>query len=122
MILTFCAFFVFAGNMARIPAVNNFLRDIIEKNTLLYGVLSCQAISNVPSAILLSKFTENYPQLLVAVNIGGAGSLIASLASLITFREYAKREPNNLIGYLKSFSIYNFGILIILLVVMSFVF
>ena len=122
LLLTFCAFFVFAGNMARIPAVNNFLGNIIEKNTLLYGVLSCQVISNVPSAILLSKFTENYPQLLVAVNIGGAGSLIASLASLITFKEYAKREPNNLVGYLKSFSLYNFGILIILFAVMSFVF
>ena len=122
LLLTFCAFFVFSGNMARIPAVNNFLRSLVERNTLLYGVLSCQVISNVPSAILLSKFTENYPQLLVAVNIGGAGSIIASLASLITFKEYAKREPDNLIGYLKSFSIYNFGILAILFVVMSIVF
>ncbi len=122
LLLTFCAFFVFAGNMARIPAVNNLLGGIIEKNTLLYGVLSCQVISNVPSAVLLSKFTENYPQLLVAVNIGGAGSLIASLASLITFKEYAKREPNNIIGYMRRFSIYNFGILAVLFVVMSLVF
>lgn len=122
LLLTFCAFFVFAGNLARIPAVNEFLSGLIGKNTLLYGVLSCQFISNVPSAILLSKFTANYPQLLVAVNIGGAGTIIASLASLITFREYIKNEPGKALSYLKMFSIYNFGILIILYVVMQIVF
>lgn len=121
LLLTFVAFFVFAGNMSRIPAVNQFLGGLIEKNTLLYGVLSCQVISNVPSAILLSKFTANYPELLVAVNIGGAGTLIASLASLITFREYVKRCSGNAISYIKKFSLYNFGILGILYVVMSFV-
>ncbi|MBQ7986421.1 MAG: citrate transporter [Clostridia bacterium] len=122
LLLTFVAFFVFAGNMARIPAVNEFLGGLIEKNTLLYGVLSCQVISNVPSAILLSKFTANYPELLVAVNIGGAGTLIASLASLITFREYVKRCPGGAFSYIKKFSLYNFGILGILFVVMSVVF
>ena len=122
LMFTFCAFFVFAGNMARIPAVNDFLQWLIAKNTLLYGTLSCQFISNVPSAILLSRFTQNYPQLLVAVNIGGAGTLIASLASLITFREYSKHAPNEVGTYIKLFSAFNFGILIILLIVMSFVF
>lgn len=119
LLLTFCAFFVFAGNMARIPAVNYFLKNLISRNTLLYGVLSCQCISNVPSAILLSKFTENYPQLLVAVNIGGAGTLVSSLASLITFREYTKHAPDDTARYIKQFSIYNFSILLFLLVVMS---
>ena len=119
LLLTFCAFFVFSGNMARIPAVNVFLQNLISRNTLLYGVLSCQCISNVPSAILLSKFTGNYPELLVAVNIGGAGTLIASLASLITFREYSKYAPNEIGTYVKQFSIFNFGILIVLLVVMG---
>ncbi len=119
LLLTFCAFFVFSGNMARIPAVSNFLGWLIEKNTLFYGVISCQLISNVPSAILLSQFTENYPDLLVAVNIGGAGTLIASLASLITFREYIKREPENARDYIKEFSLYNFGILGILLVFLT---
>jgi len=119
LLLTFCAFFVFAGNMARIGAVNVFLKNLIEKNTLLFGVLSCQVISNVPSAILLSKFTENYQQLLVAVNIGGAGTLVSSLASLITFREYSKYAPDETIPYIKQFTIYNFGILLILLIVMS---
>ncbi len=119
LLFTFCAFFVFAGNMARIPAVNGFLQWLISKNTLLYGVLSCQCISNVPSAILLSKFTQNYPELLVAVNIGGAGTLVASLASLITFREYSKHAPHEVGTYVKLFSAFNFGILLILLIVMS---
>ncbi len=121
LLLTFVAFFIFAGNMARIPQVKEFLGWIIEKNTLLYGTLSCQLISNVPSAILLSKFTENYPQLLVAVNIGGAGTLIASLASLITFKEYLRRSGGKAWGYIKMFSLYNFGMLGILLAMMSFV-
>jgi len=119
LLLTFCAFFVFSGNMARIDSVNNFLNWLISKNTLVYGVLSCQVISNVPSAILLSKFTQNYQELLVAVNIGGAGTLVASLASLITFREYSKRAPHEIGTYMKLFSAFNFGILIILLIVMG---
>lgn len=119
LLFTFCAFFVFAGNMARIPAVKAFLEGLISENTLLYGVLSCQIISNVPSAVLLSKFTADYPELLVAVNIGGAGTLIASLASLITFREYSKIAPNQIGTYVKQFSAFNFGILIILLIIMS---
>ena len=122
LLLTFCAFFVFAGNMARIPSVNDFLSGLIAKNTLLYGVLSCQFMSNVPSAILLSKFTQDYPQLLVAVNIGGAGTLIASLASLITFREYIKYTPGKIFSYLKMFSAYNFGILAVLFLTMNVVF
>ncbi len=119
LLLTFCAFFVFSGNMARIPAVNEFLGNLISRNPLLYGVASCQVISNVPSAILLSKFTTNYPELLVAVNIGGAGTLVSSLASLITFREYSKYSPHDTMHYIKQFTIYNFGILAILLIVMS---
>jgi Na+/H+ antiporter NhaD/arsenite permease-like protein len=111
LLLTFCAFFVFAGNMARIPFVNDFLQNLISHNTLLYGVLACQCISNVPSAILLSKFTTNYPELLVAVNIGGAGTLVSSLASLITFREYTRHAPDDTAKYIKQFSVYNFSIL-----------
>ncbi|MBQ0108836.1 MAG: citrate transporter, partial [Clostridiales bacterium] len=90
LLFTFVFFFVFSGNMARIDAVRNFFSGLLEKNTLIFSVLSCQCISNVPSAILLSQFTANYKSLLVGVNIGGVGTLIASLASLITFREYIK--------------------------------
>lgn len=122
LLLTFCAFFIFAGNMARIPAVNTFLSTLVNKNPLLVGVVSCQVISNVPSAVLLSKFTANYAPLLVAVNIGGAGTLIASLASLITFRKFTSYQPDKTGMYVKYFSIYNFSMLLILLVANSFIF
>ena len=122
LLLTFVFFFIFAGNMARISAVYNFLGWLIEKNTLLYGFLSCQIISNVPSAILLSRFTQNYRELLVAVNIGGAGTLISSLASLITFKEFIKHEKGMAMHYIKLFTVFNFGISLTLLAIMAIVF
>ena len=114
LLLTFVFFFIFAGNMARIDAVRNLFSALLEKSTLLFSTLSCQVISNVPSAILLSQFTENYRELLVGVNIGGAGTLIASLASLITFREYVKHNPGKTLSYVALFSAFNFGFLAIL--------
>ena len=114
LLLTFVFFFVFAGNMGRIEPVREFLGGLLEKNTLLVSTLSCQAISNVPSAILLSQFTENYRPLLVGVNIGGTGTIIASLASLITFREYTKHNKGKALSYLLVFSAFNFSFLIIL--------
>jgi Na+/H+ antiporter NhaD/arsenite permease-like protein len=119
LLLTFCAFFVFAGNMARIPFVQEVIGYLLEKNTLLVSALSCQVISNVPSAVLLSQFTENYRELLLGVNIGGAGTLIASLASLITFREYTKHYPEKTGKYIALFSVCNFGMLALLLGVES---
>ena len=116
MLLTFVFFFVFAGNMARIQAVRDLFSALLEKNTLLFSVMSCQVISNVPSAILLSQFTQNYRELLIGVNIGGVGTLIASLASLITFREYTKHNPKGTYSYIGLFSAFNFGFLLILLV------
>jgi Na+/H+ antiporter NhaD/arsenite permease-like protein len=114
LLFTFVFFFIFAGNMARIESVKNLLSGLLEKNTLLFSALSCQVISNVPSAILLSQFTTDYAPLLVGVNIGGAGTLIASLASLITFREYTRHYPNRIWRYIIMFSLFNFGFLIIL--------
>ena len=118
LLLTFVFFFIFAGNMSRIPAVSRLFSGLLEKNTLIFSVLSCQFISNVPSAILLSQFTADYPHLLVGVNIGGTGTLIASLASLITFREYCYHNPTKKLYYLGVFSAFNFGFLIILTVFM----
>ena len=118
LLLTFVFFFIFAGNMARIDAVRAVLSWLLSQNTLLFSVLSCQFISNVPSAILLSQFTDNYPQLLVGVNIGGAGTLIASLASLITFKEYIRHNPKSAGKYILKFSLFNFGMLAILTAVM----
>ncbi|MBO7217745.1 MAG: citrate transporter [Clostridia bacterium] len=121
LLLTFVFFFIFAGNMARIDTVRNAFGFLLEQNTLVFSALSCQCISNVPSAVLLSQFTENWQDLLVGVNIGGAGTLIASLASLITYREYSSHYPADTGRYLKMFSAFNFGFLIVLLAVMSFI-
>lgn len=118
LLLTFVFFFIFSGNMARIDVVRNFFSFLLEKNTLLVSIVSCQCISNVPSAILLSQFTGNYPDLLVGVNIGGIGTLIASLASLITFREYSSHNPTKVAKYVLQFSAFNFAFLIILTAVM----
>jgi len=114
LLLTFCAFFVFSGNVSKIEAVRNLLSQLTAQNTLLTGVLSCQLISNVPTAVLLSHFVEDYAQLLVAVNIGGVGTLISSLASLITFNKYREVQPGRTLSYILKFSAFNFGFLIIL--------
>ena len=114
LLLTFVFFFIFAGNMARITPVRALFSALMERSTLLFSVLSCQVISNVPSAILLSQFTGNYADLLVGVNIGGAGTLIASLASLITFRQYTSHNPGKTGYYVKMFSAFNFGFLFLL--------
>ncbi len=116
LLLTFVFFFVFSGNMARIDAVRRLFSFLLEKSTLLFSVVSCQVISNVPSAILLSQFTDNYRDLLLGVNIGGVGTLIASLASLITFREYTKQNKGKTRYYIMLFSAFNFAFLIILAV------
>lgn len=119
LLLTFVFFFIFSGNMARIEAVRDFFSFLLEKNTLVFSALSCQFISNVPSAILLSQFTGNYKELLLGVNIGGAGTMIASLASLITFREYSKQDPGHTLRYIIKFSLFNFAFLGILIIVCS---
>ncbi len=115
LLLTFIFFFIFAGNMARIEVVRSFIGMLLEKNTLIFSTLCCQFISNVPSAILLSGFTGNYADLLVGVNIGGVGTLIASLASLITFREYLRHNPGKGKYYIALFSLMNFGFLFIMI-------
>ena len=114
LLLTFVFFFIFAGNMGRIDAVRAFFSGLLEKSTLLVSVISCQVISNVPTAVLLSQFTNNYTELLIGVNIGGVGTLIASLASLITFREYVKNNPGKTMNYVGKYTLFNFGFLILL--------
>ena len=121
LLLTFVCFFIFSGNMGRVPVIREFFSGLLEKNALLTAALSCQVISNVPSAILLSQFTENYAPLLVGVNIGGAGTLIASLASLITFREYTSHYRECTKPYILRFSAFNFGFLIILALICNFI-
>ncbi len=117
LLLTFFFFFIFSGNMARIDVVREFFSMLLEQNTLVFSALSCQFISNVPSAILLSQFTNDYRHLLLGVNIGGAGTLIASLASLITFREYTKENPKKTLSYVLKFTAFNFAFLFILIII-----
>lgn len=119
LIATFFVFFVFSGNMARIPAIRDFISGIVVKNTLLAGIISCQFISNVPTAIFLSKFTTEYRELLISVNIGSLGILISSLASLITLKEFLKHQRKNMRKYILIFTAINTTFLIILLIITS---
>ncbi len=114
LLLTFLFFFIFSGNMARIEAVRLFFSRLLQWNTLLISILSCQVISNVPSAILLSQFTNNYVDLLLGVNIGGVGTIISSLASLITLKEYLSHNPEKSMYYMGRFSIFNLLFLVAL--------
>ena len=116
LLFTFVFFFIFSGNMARIDIVRRFFSALLDMDTLIFSALSCQVISNVPSAILLSQFTENYRELLLGVNIGGVGTLIASLASLITFKAYSKDQPGNTGRYILKFTFFNFLFFIVLVV------
>ncbi len=88
--LTFVAFFIFSGNMARIPSVINLMEKFVNDYTFLTAYISCQAISNVPTAVLLSKFTANYPALLVSVNVASLGIIFSSLSGVIALKEYIK--------------------------------
>lgn len=114
LLLTFICFFLFIGNMERIPAISSLLRSFIENRELVLGVLFSQGISNVPAAILLSGFTQNVRPLLYGVNVGGLGTLIASLASVISYRAYGNSEDARKGAYMKSFTIYNIVFLVIL--------
>jgi hypothetical protein len=115
LLATFCVFFVFSGNMARIEAIKDALEGFVGENTLLTGILSCQFMSNVPTAIFLSNFTEHYRELLVSVNIGSLGIIISSLASLITLKEYLKHQPKNFKKYMGMFTLVNTIFLVILI-------
>lgn len=119
LLATFCVFFIFSGNISRIPAIKEFIASIVTKNTLLAGIISCQFISNVPTAIFLSKFTTNYRELLISVNIGSLGILISSLASLIALKEFLKHQSKNIWKYLGMFTLFNTMFLIVLLIITS---
>ncbi|MGN0169110.1 MAG: SLC13 family permease [Acetatifactor sp.] len=107
LLLTFVCFFLFTGNIERIPAVSSFLRSLIEGRELLLGAALSQCISNVPAALLLSGFTTEVRPLLYGVNIGGLGTLIASLASVISYRLYGNSKDAQKGTYMKVFTLYN---------------
>ena len=114
LLLTFVCFFLFTGNMERIPAVSAFLRSFIEGRELMLGTALSQCISNVPAALLLSGFTGKVRPLLYGVNIGGLGTLIASLASVISYRLYGNSRNARKGAYLKTFTLYNVIFLLVL--------
>lgn len=116
LLLTFVCFFVFIGNVGRIETVRVWLESFIGGRELILGFLSSQVISNVPACMLLSGFTDNWQGLLAGVNIGGLGTLIASLASLISYKFFAKEQPTKKGKYLLVFSLVNLLFAAVLLV------
>ncbi len=117
LLLTFICFFIFSYNISNIEAVNKILSNLMKKDPLLTATLTSQVISNVPSAVLLSSATTAWKELLLGVDIGGLGTLIASLASLISFKFYTNRESCDKGRYIAIFSAFNFSFLIILYIV-----
>ena len=115
LLLTFAGFFIFTGNMGRLPAFHDFLERIVSGHELLAGIAASQIISNVPAALLLSGFTEDLSSLIIGVNIGGLGTLIASMASLISYKFVAGREAGVKGVYFRQFTLTNIGLLALLL-------
>ncbi|WP_169558510.1 SLC13 family permease [Nesterenkonia alba] len=118
LLITFVSFFIITGNIARIDAISTTVTSMVEGNTLIAAVLASQVISNVPSAILLSGFTENWRELLVGVNVGGVGTLIASLANLIALRQFQVHSSHGMGRFLVLFLAVNLGLLILLTALM----
>ena len=116
LLLTFCAFFVFIGNMGRVPAFCRFLGRILEGREIITCVGASQIISNVPAALLLSGFSGDYSALIVGTNLGGLGTLIASMASLISYKHIARMYPMEKGRYLGWFTAVNLLFLAVLLV------
>ena len=115
LLLTFVGFFIFIGNIGRMPAFCSFLQKIIEGREVMTAVVASQVISNVPTALLLSGFTENVKALIVGTNLGGLGTLIASMASLISYKQVASRIPGEKKRYFGWFTVANVGFLLPLL-------
>lgn len=122
LIITFIGFFIFIGNISHMTVVETFMKSILSGGLTTYfaGIISCQFISNVPTTILLSGFTNHYSELLIATNIGGLGTLIASMANTISYRLYVNQHKTETFKYLKVFSIYNFIGLAIFTIIMIF--
>jgi len=107
LLLTFVCFFIFVGNIGNIPIIKNFLAGLLEGRELPVSIAASQLISNVPAAVLLSTFTNDYKTLIIGTNIGGLGTLVASLASLISYKFYCKSDEANPRKYLGRFTLYN---------------
>lgn len=116
LLLTFVAFFIMAGNIKSIDAISTKLAELVAGREIYAGIISSQFISNVPAAVLLSNFTANGRHLLVGVSIGGLGTLIASMASLISFRYYSAIEDSKKGKYFGIFTGINILFLILMMI------
>ena len=114
LLLTFAAFFVFSGNLARLPAVAGLLRSALDGREYLTALLASQIVSNVPAALLLSGFTDNARALLLGVDVGGLGTPIASLASLISLKLYSRTSDAKMGKFLAEFTLVNIALLLVL--------
>ena len=117
LLLTFIGFFVFVGNLGRIPQISTLIAQVVQGREIVVSALFSQVLSNVPAAILLAGFTENFAGLLIGVNVGGLGTLIASMASLISYKLYAQEPDADKLGYMLKFTAYNVVGFVILLAV-----
>ena len=115
LLLTIVCFFIVSENLGRVEIIREFLQSLLQKSTLLTSVGASQIISNVPAAILLSSFTDNWHDLLAGVNIGGLGTPIASLASLITLKLYMRSGNARIMKFLGVFTAVNITGLALLL-------
>lgn len=114
LLVTFIAFFVFVGNVGRIEMVSTALAQLIDSHELAVSVIASQVLSNVPAAILLSGFTSNFAALVIGTNLGGLGTLIASMASLISYKQVALVLPREKGRYFMLFTMWNVAFLAIL--------
>lgn len=114
LLVTFAAFFIFVGNIKNVPQVTSFMERIIGNRELETAIILSQAISNVPAAVMLSGFTDNARALIIGTDLGGLGTLIASLASLISFKAYAASEGADIKKYLGVFTGMNVAFLAVL--------
>lgn len=117
LLFTFVGFFIFIGNMGRVPVLYDFLQQVITGNEVPISILASQAISNVPAALLLSGFTNDYAGLIVGTNLGGLGTLIASMASLISYKYIAREDSGRKGTYFVYFTAANICFLAILVIV-----
>lgn len=115
LLFTFVFFFLFIGNLGRIPLFCDFLEDILKGNEVITAILASQVISNVPTALLLSGFTNQWDALIIGTNLGGLGTLIASMASLISYKQVAQKKPEYRKKYFKYFTVVNVVYLVILM-------
>lgn len=121
LLLMFVCFFIFVGNMGKLDIIRDFLTAVITGNECVVSVLASQVISNVPAALLLSGFTHNLKSILIGVNIGGLGTLIASMASLISYKFFAASFNKEKGKYMLLFTAYNLAFLAALMILYIFI-